>query len=231
MGTTNFPNGLTNNTAQNCLGAMPQEDPTLLHTYFNDFDNYISGDWTVTATGSTTQALANGDGGIILITNSAGNNDLVALQKKGESFIFESGKEVFFKCRFKVSDATKSALVFGLQVTDTTPLAVSDGVYFSKAAASTALAFNAYKASTGTTASAIATLADNTYITLAFYYDGVSYVNYYAGTDTLNPTFIGRIASTNVPTTQTTTVSFALSNGEAVAKTMSVDYILVSKDR
>jgi hypothetical protein len=110
-------------------------------------------------------------------------------------------------------------------------LAVSDGVFFSKAAASTALAINAYKASTGTTASAIATLADDTYITLAFYYDGVGYVNYFAGTDTLNPTFIGRIASTNVPNTQTTTVSFALSNGEAVAKTMSIDYIFVAKER
>lgn len=231
MPTTNFPNGITNNTAQNCLGQMPQEDQTLLHTYFNDFDNYVAGDWTVTATGSTTQALANGDGGILLVTNSAGNNDLVALQKKGESFLFEIGKKVFFKCRFKVSDATKSALVIGIQVTDATPLAVSDGVYFSKAAASTAIDFNAYKASTGTTESAIATLADNTYITLAFYYDGDGYVNYYAGTDTLNPTFIGRIASTNVPTTQTTTVSFALSNGEAVAKTMSIDYIFAAKER
>ena len=98
MPTTNFPNGITNNTAQNCLGQMAQEDQTLLHTYFNDFDNYVAGDWTVTATGSTTQALTNGDGGIILITNSAGNSDLVALQKKGESFLFEVNK---IKMQFK----------------------------------------------------------------------------------------------------------------------------------
>ena len=231
MPTTNFPNGITNNTAQNCLGQMTQEDQTLLHTYFNDFDNYVAGDWTVTASGSATQALTNGDGGIILITNSAGNSDLVALQKKGESFLFEVNKELFFKCRFKISDATKSAFVFGLQVTDTTPFAVSDGVFFSKAAASTAIAFNAFKASSGTTVNSIATLSDNTYITLAFYYDGSGFVNYYAGTNTLNPTFIGRIPSTNIPNTQTTTVSFALTNGEAVAKNMSIDYIFAAKDR
>lgn len=232
MGNTNFPNGLTNNTQQNALGLMNQLDPTTFHTYFNDFDNYIAGDWTVTKTQvGATQAITNGDGGILLLTNTAANNDLVALQKVGESFIFESNKELFFKCRFKVSDATKSALVFGLQVTDTSPLAVSDGIYFSKAAASTSISFNAYKASTGTTASNVTTLADNTYITLSFYYDGNGYINYFAGTDSLNPTYIGRIASTNMPNTQTTTLSFALSNGEAVAKTMSIDYIFVAKER
>lgn len=232
MGVTNFPNGLTNNTQQNALGLMSQLDPTTFHTYFDDFDTYVANDWVVTETQvAATEALANGDGGILLLTNSAANNDLVAMQKVGESFIFETNKKLFFKCRFKVSDATKSALVFGLQVTDTTPLSVSDGVYFSKAAASTSISFNAYKESTGTTASNVATLVDNTYITLAFYYDGNSYINYFAGTNNLNPTYIGRIASTNIPNTQTTTISFALSNGEAVAKTMSIDYIFAAKER
>lgn len=231
MGTTNFPNGLTNNTAQNCLGNMTQPDPTLLHTYFNDFDTYVAGDWTVTETdAAATQTLADADGGVLLLTNTAADNDLVALQKKGESFTFTAGKETFFKARLKVSNATQSDFVIGLQITDTTPLAVSDGVYFLKADDAATVDFKVVASSSATTASAIATLADDTYYTFAFYYDGVSYVNYYIGTDTLNPTYLGRSVVTNLPTTELT-VSFALQNGSAAVRTMSVDYIFAAKAR
>jgi hypothetical protein len=231
MGTTNFPNGLTNNTAQNCLGNMTQPDPTLLHTYFNDFDTYVTGDWTVTETdAAATQALTDADNGVLLITNTAADNDLVALQKKGESFTFTVGKETFFKARLKVSNATQSDFVIGLQITDTTPLAVSDGVYFLKADDAATVDFKVVASSSATTASAIATLADDTYYTFAFYYDGVSYVNYYIGTDTLNPTYLGRSVVTNLPTTELT-VSFALQNGSAAVRTMSVDYIFAAKAR
>lgn len=231
MPTTNFPNGITNNTAQNCLGQMPQLDPTALHTYFDDFDTYVAGDWTVTETDAgATQTLADADGGVLLLTNTAADNDLVALQKKGESFTFTAGKETFFKARLKVSNATQSDFVIGLQITDTTPLAVSDGVYFLKADDAATVDFKVVASSTATTASAIATLADDTYYTFAFYYDGVSYVNYYIGTDTLNPTYLGRSVVTNLPTTELT-VSFALQNGSAAARTMSVDYIFVAKER
>ena len=40
--TTNFPNGATNNTAQNALGQMIQLDPSKAHTYFDDFDTYLA---------------------------------------------------------------------------------------------------------------------------------------------------------------------------------------------
>jgi len=231
MGTTNFPNGLTNNTAQNCLGEMTQLDPTSLHTYFNDFDSYVAGNWVVTETqAGATQALTDADGGVLLLTNSAADDDLVALQKVGESFTFTAGKKAFFKARFKVSDATQSDVVMGLQITDTTPLAVSDGVYFIKPDGAATMNFVVAASSTATTASAIATLVNDTYITVAFYYDGISYVNYYTGTDTLDPTYKGRSVVTNLPTTELT-VSFALQNGEAVAKNMSVDYIFVAKER
>jgi len=231
MPTTNFPNGVTNNTQQNALGLMAQPDPSLLHTYFNDFDTYVAGDWTVTETDSgATQTLADADGGVLLLTNTAADNDLVALQKVGESFTFVAGKQLFFKARFKLSDATNSDAVIGLQITDTTPLAVSDGVYFLKADDAATIDFKVVKNSTATTASAIATLANDTYYTVAFAYDGGSYVNYYFGTDTLNPTYKGRSVVTNLPTTELT-VSFAVQNGAAAAKTMSVDYIFVAKER
>ncbi len=227
---TRFPYGLTNVGETNLFADMVQPDPTLFHTYFNDFDTYVAGDWTVTETDAgATQALTAGDGGLLLVTNSAADDDLVALQKNPAAFTFTAGKKTFFRCRFKVSDATQSDVVFGLQVVDTTPLDVTDGVYFLKADGSTSVSVVCRKnASTGSTsAAAIATMADDTFIELGFYYDGQSKVAY-----EVNGSVLGSLdgSSSYLPDT-TCTVSFALQNGEAVAKTMTVDYVYVAKER
>lgn len=227
---TRFPYGLTNVSEVDLFADMVQPDPTLFHTYFNDFDTYVAGDWTVTETDAgATQALTAGDGGLLLITNTAADNDLVALQKNPAAFTFTAGKKTFFRCRFKVSDATQSDLVFGLQVVDSTPLDVTDGIYFLKADGAATVDFICRKnASTGSTsASAVATMANDTFIELGFYYDGQSKVAY-----EVNGSVLGSLdaSSTYLPDT-TCTVSFALQNGEAVAKTMTVDYVYVAKER
>lgn len=232
MPSTNFTKGVNNITAQNILGQMIQLDPTQMHTYFTDFDEYHAVNWTVTETqAGATQALANVDGGVLLLTNSAADNDLNALQKVGESFKFEAGKKLFFKARFAVSDATESDFVIGLQITDTTPLAVTDGVYFRKDDGDANLDFVVIKDSTASTATAIATVANNTYLTVGFYYNGVDEIVYAASVDNNNPTVLGKLAVTNLPDDEELTISFGIQNGEAVAKTMSIDYIFVSKER
>ena len=230
MTTTNFPDGVTNASYDGANGQMPFPDPTLWHTYFNDFDTYVAGDWTVTETdAAATQALTAGDGGLLLVTNTAADNDLVALQKNPAAWTFTAGKKTFFRCRFKVSNATESDLVFGLQVVDATPLDVTDGVYFLKADGSTNVAIIARKnASTGsTTATAITTMANDTFIELGWCYDGQSTIAY-----EVNGTVLGSLdgSSSYLPDT-TCTVSFALQNGNAVARTMTVDYIFVAKER
>ena len=232
MPSTNFTKGVNNITAQNILGQMIQLDPTQMHTYFNDFDTYTAGDFTVTETqAGATQALANVDGGVLLLTNSAADNDLNALQKVGESFKFEAGKKLFFKSRFAVSDATQSDFVIGLQITDSTPLAVTDGVYFRKHDGDANLDFVVIKDSTASTATAIATVANNTYLTVGFYYNGVDEIVYAASVNNNNPTVLGKLPVTNLPDDEELTISFGIQNGEAVAKTMSIDYIFVSKER
>ena len=227
---TRFPYGLTNVGETDLFSDMVQPDPTLFHTYLNDFDTYTAGDWTVTEPDATaTQALTAGDGGLLLITNTAADNDLVALQKNPAAFTFTAGKKTFFRCRFKVSDATQSDLVFGLQVVDATPLDVTDGIYFVKADGVATVNFICRKdASTGsTTASAVATLADDTFVELGFYYDGQSRVAY-----EVNGSVLGSLdASSTFLPDAICTVSFALQNGEAVAKTMTVDYVYVAKER
>jgi hypothetical protein len=227
---TRFPYGLTNVSEVDLFADMVQPDPTLFHTYFEDFDTYTAGDWTVTETDAgATQALTAGDGGLLLITNTAADNDLVALQKNPAAFTFTAGKKTFFRCRFKVSDATQSDLVFGLQVVDSTPLDVTDGIYFLKADGAATVDFICRKnASTGSiTASAVATMVNDTFIELGFYYDGQSKVAY-----EVNGSVLGSLdaSSAYLPDTNCT-VSFALQNGEAVAKLMTVDYVYVAKER
>ena len=227
---TRFQYGVTNVGQDTLFADMVQPDPTLFHQYFNDFDTYVAGDWVVTETDSgATQALTAGDGGLLLITNTAADDDLVALQKTPAAWSFTAGKKAFFRARFKVSDATQSDLVIGLQVVDTTPLDVTDGVYFLKAdGAATVDVICRKNATTGSTkAEDIATLEDDTFITLGWYYDGDGKVYY-----EVNGSVLGSLnaSSAFLPDTNVT-VSFALQNGEADAKTMTVDYIYVAKER
>ena len=224
--TTRFPNGVTNVGEDTIFAAMGQLAPTKFHTYWEDFDYYTAANWTVTETqASATQALTDGDGGLLLLTNSAADDDLVALQKVGESFRFAAGKRLWFEARLRVSDATQSDLTIGLQITDASPLDVTDGVFFIKADGSTSVTLRVEKDNVASTAT-VGTMADATFITLAFYYDGVSQVQY-----AVNGVVGGSVAVTNLPDDEDLTVSFALQNGEAAAKTMTVDYIFVAEER
>lgn len=225
MSTTRFPNGITN-TKTGVSRNLTIIDETLVHKYLNDFDNYVAANWTVTETGTGTRALTDADGGVLLITNDSNNDDANFFNKVGESFLFESGKKLWFKTRFKVSDATESDVVVGLQITDITPLAVSDGVYFIKADGSTSVSFVVTKNTTPTTNANAATLVDDTYIELGFYYNGKDAIEYFA-----DGSKVGTSAVTNLPDDEIMTISFGIQNGEAVAKTMSMDYIQVVKER
>lgn len=227
---TRFTGGVTNVATTNPLGMFGLPDPTSWHVFMDDFDRYVAGDWTITTTeagaGSATEALANEDGGVLLLTNAAGDDDLDFLQKVGESFTFEAGKKLIFKARFKVSDGSQSDFVMGLQITDTTPLNVTDGVFFQKDDGNRDLDFHVEKNNTATSATAISTVSDNTYLSVAFYYDGKSGVSYY-----VNDVKQGTLATTNLPDDEELTISFGIQNGAAAAKTMSVDYIFAAKER
>ena len=70
--TTHFTSGVTNVGTDSTLGKFKAPAPHKYHTYINDFDTYLASDWTITTTedgtGSATEALADGDGGLLLVT-------------------------------------------------------------------------------------------------------------------------------------------------------------------
>lgn len=230
MATTRFPSGVTNIEKASTLGAMGQPDPTKFHSYFNDFDTFTAAEWTITTTeagaGSATEALTDADGGVLLITNDDADNDADFFNKVGESFTVQAGKKLWFKARFKVSDATQSDFIMGLQITDTTPLDVTDGIFFQKDDGDANLDFYVEKDNAATTATAIHTVVDDTYLTVGFYYNGSDEVQYF-----VDDVKLGSLATTNLPDDEALTISFGIQNGEAAAKTMSIDYVLAVKER
>lgn len=235
---TRYPNGITNVNSTNILNRFGQLDPTTWFTDFDDFTSFTTGvatKWTETVIGTGTCAATAVAGGAILMTNSAADNDGYQLQKVPASFLLVAGKKAVFKARFAVSDATQSDLLIGLNIVDTTLLGATagagstDGIFFQKDDGSTSLAVYCQKdATTGqTSATGVGTVADGVYITVAWYYDGVSKVWY--AVDGVTKGYLNG-SSTYLPDAQLT-ISMALLNGEAVAKTMTVDYVLAAVER
>lgn len=178
---TRFKSGVNNSYVGQPMANYPQMDPTQgLMEDFEDFNQYVAGDWTVTNTTSHfTIALAAGAGGLLAATagGSAVSTDIAAIISNPLNFNFTKasttamGNQVWFRTRFQVATALNDLLVLGLTSANATA-AVSDGIYFTKAAGSASISFVVAKGSTATTQTAIATLVDATYIDLAYYYNG-----------------------------------------------------------
>lgn len=239
-----FPNGHTNVDKTRMFGSVQMPDPSRFHVFFDDFDRYVAGDWTVTETQiGATQALADLDGGCLVLTNSAADDDVNAIQKAVEGFRWQAGRMLFGKSRFKVNDATQSDIAVGLCITDTSVIASAptDAFYFLKSDGAATMVFRVGKNSTYTASGTILTLANDTFYTVGFTCDGVAHVRsgvtYYdfrifAGTSD-NPPYITTLAvpAANVCDDEDVTPTFALQNGEAVAKNASIDYLLFGKAR
>jgi len=239
MTVTLFPDGVSNAAIDSQLATFGDTDPTKFITFFDDFFRYDAAatgtahDWLATPTGAATAVVGDINGGVLVVTNAAADNDAYFAQWQGmnvanvvEPFKIIAGKRTWFKTRFKISDATQSDFVIGLQVTDTTPLAVVDGLYFLKADGSATLNMLLTKNSTSTTV-AVTTLVSDTFVDVGFYYDGATKVAAFVNGSQVSQTTI----LTNLIDDEELSVSFGIQNGEAVAKILSLDYIFVSTER
>jgi hypothetical protein len=235
---THFPNGISNRTKGHPLFNYPYLDPSKYYTYFDDFFEYHSGIYTITTTeagsGNASEAITSGAGGQLLITNDDADNDLDFFQLKGESFKWDSSKRMFFSARFKTNDATQSEIVMGLQITDTTPLDVTDGIFFLKVDADTKPDLIIEKDnSSSLSVLEMDAMEDDTFVTLSFEYDPLDVATggavFRAYQDDVQ---VGEITgTTNAPDDEDLTISFGIQNGEAAAKTLTIDFILVAVER
>ena len=210
---------------------VPYPSDQTYYMYHNDFFTYNSGDWTITTTeagtGSATEAVTSSAGGALLLTNAAGDNDLDFLQLKGEGFKLSTSKSAYFSARFKVNDVDQSDFVMGLGITDTTPLDTTDGVFFISADGDAGLDFLVEKDNSATTTEDVATMADDTFITVTWFIDPDTSKVYYS----VNNAEPVAVANTNLPDDEELTVSFGIQNGEASAQTMTIDYVVAAVER
>ena len=229
--TTHFTSGVTNVSATGTLGKLKMPAPAKYHTYHNDFDTYLASDWTITTTeggsGNASEALGDGDGGLLVLTNDDADNDNDFLQLVKEGFKYETGKQLAFNARFKTSDADASDVVMGLQLTDTSPLNVTDGIFFLLTDGSTTLQFIVEKDSTQSPLDLPTAMADDTFMTVGFVYDPRDQLFHVFQ----NNAEVGTVVSTNAPDDEELTVSFGIQNGAAAAKVMTIDYVTAMKER
>ena len=247
-----FANGVTNVGTSDPFSQLGMLDPTKYHIFFRDFDKFDPNEWITqrseTYVGNTALAttvtdsyeqVADGRDGILSIVTSVNDNDYAFFQRGrtiksstsayGESFALASGKKVWFKARLKADDVDACSLKTGLVVIDSTdPIetANADGLWFYSADGSTNLDFYTYKSSAGTISdTGITTIADDTYFTISFYFDGTSYIRYY-----VNGNLEGEASTSSYPTTELAP-SFGIMNGSAAQSTLSIDYICAIEER
>ena len=141
-----------------------------------------------------------------------------------DCFTVVAGDKLWFETRFKIDDATQSEVLMGLAV-NTAAFTTTDGIYFQKVDGSLNLNFFSERDSVSQNAF-VTQMEDDTYVTVGWYFDGGANVNFY-----LNGSFAGKVSSVRIPDDVTLSPTMRIKNGEAVAKTLSVDYIFVAKKR
>lgn len=198
--------------------------------YKNDFHVYTAANWTATVVGTGTAAPVAGRNGILRLLNSAADNDNVNLQLTASgvsavSFAPLSGKAIFYETKISISDATQSDFAVGLVIADTDVItSIADGIIFKKDDGDALLDFQTTKSSASSSDTGIHTVVANVDIVLGFKVTGSSQVEYYVN-GIKKGTF-----TTNIPTANTT-ITFAIQNGEAVAKSMDIDYVIAAQER
>lgn len=226
---TRLPNGVVNVEKNDPLGQLGMLDPTKYHVWFDDFDDYDANMWTETATsagtGTSAVTVPDADGGLARITTAANEDDGIFIEWDSETFKVETGKKLWIKARLQVGDAVQSDLIIGLHSTDTTPLDATHRFAFISEDGDAALFFNVDDNTTDADSSTVATLADDTFLEVAAYYDGKGTVELWA-----DGAMVAKMTDVDVPSGELA-IGIGYLNGAAGAETTDVDYLLVIKER
>jgi hypothetical protein len=230
---THFLGGVSNVGPTNPLFEFGMLDPTKWHVFWDDFNHEPWGaspaEWVITATsvGTGTSAITTPDtsGGMALITTAQNENDGLYAQTVGEIFLLASGKKAFLKSRFKVSDATQSDFIVGLHSTDTTPQDATMRFFFESVDGSAAMYFNNDNNTTDSDSGTVTTLANDTFVSVAAYWDGNGNIKLYEN-DVHKTTMTG----ITIPGAEMA-VGFGYLTGAAGEDTCNVDYIFVANER
>jgi len=207
-------------------------DPDYI-VYFNDFlvaQDFNTSDWVITTTeagaGAATETLdADVVGGALKLLNDDADNDLDSLQLTEETFKLAAGKRLWMEVRVKVSDADQVDAFVGLGITDTTPLDTSDRIGFQIDDGNASILCKTEKNTTETSTDSGVDAADDTYVKLGFLCEGTGAVKFFVDRQLV------ATHTANIVDDEELCVTLHIQNGEAAAKSMTIDYILVARER
>lgn len=242
---TRFTSGFTQAAKWQPLGDAGFPDPFFYSTFDDDFNPYVAGYYTVTASGgSVAQDSSANLGGRILFTTGASAGNFAEIQV-APFMQYTAGKKLLFLTRIQVASVTTSQFVAGLISSNTSPLtSVADGIYISKAAASTNLVLNVVTGSSSKgTATISGLLTNNTDIDLGIMVDRQGNIKMWAGASlegvkrpesaNLGPNLsIPFTSLTGAITTAMLAPTLAIGNGATAAAMTGVsDFFLGSMER
>jgi len=185
----------------------------------DEIQKWTADHWTETdIAGTNTVAATDAQGGAILLTTGATEDNGVSIQFKGEAFKMTANDPCYFGCKFACNDVDQSDIMVGLVITDTSPFAgVTDGVYFLSVDGAATFTFET-ELNSSATSTAAGTLVDATEVFVEFYWNGTSFEAFVDGTS------LGSVATT-LPTDEELTPTIAILTGEAAAQTLTVTYL------
>lgn len=163
-------------------------------------------------------------GGVMVISTGDADGNGANLQlgsASGESVKLDGDYPLYCGVKLKINDVDQTTLFFGLGVTDTAwSGGLTDGLYFTSADESASLSYVCEKDSVESSA-VVATLADDTYVTLEIYFDGSSAYAYVDGTQ------VGVWATTKAtfPDDEELRLTLEFKTGEAFSNTCTIDWI------
>lgn len=232
---TRWPGGFTNALPGSLFGDLKRSRPT---TYFEQFQDYqgvlVSADWVSTGTGTIALVPASPNG-VALFTNSAANGDETSLQYAGGTAAFlgqygsAAGKDLIFAASVSLADVLNTAILLGLAVVDTSPIATlpTGGMFIYKPAASLYPQGYSRAASVGSnTAQSQTPMANGVMVDLSIQY---------IAADNAIRLMIGD-AGFRLPAPMTLpgallAPTLSIRNGTAGAKTMNIDWWYAARER
>lgn len=252
MGTpSRLTQGLATQAKGTTLGSYPLPSPfrtsSTPTTYYQsgyttatfDTDFFKATDatnFTVTSAGTSTFAVADGVGGIAVLTPYTATATAAALPTAAFALTATGntgpGPQLWYQARVAVSTVASATQVvsFGLTKSSGGTLATTDSLLFVKPAGSTNLNLVSTVASTATTlVTGITTLASATYIDVGYRYNGTDLEVY------LNDAMVARVASPSIGSANTNTLTSATMTPvfkitPVAAETVSVDYVLAAQE-
>jgi hypothetical protein len=248
-----FTSGFSNLPPWQLLGRMGMENPFFYHVFADDFDlpASLSG-WVQTVTTGTAVNVA-GDGGLLQMETAATVGDFVSIQRGVPSFVASAGSRMFFVARMTLGDVTASAFMAGMIPVTATPFTGSPqaGVWISKAAGGTQLMLNVSNAGVVTSTlfpTKAYTLQNGVSFDIGFSLDrddsiramiAPNMVGYVPQSGTNQPNSTNRSPVVTSPVGRNVSgiggvlcaPIVAVQASTAVAQTLTLDFVMASKER